>query len=42
MSADAVTRERIEIDLAAPPQRVYEAIATADGVPQTQTEKTED
>ena len=32
MSADAMTAERIEIDLAAPPPRVYEAIATADGV----------
>jgi uncharacterized protein YndB with AHSA1/START domain len=32
MSADASAVERIEIDLAAPPQRVYEAIATADGV----------
>jgi uncharacterized protein YndB with AHSA1/START domain len=32
MSADARTGERIEVDLAAPPRRVYEAIATADGV----------
>jgi uncharacterized protein YndB with AHSA1/START domain len=32
MSADAKTGERIEIDLAAPPHSVYEAIATADGV----------
>ena len=32
MSTDAMTAERIEIDLAAPPQKVYEAIATADGV----------
>jgi uncharacterized protein YndB with AHSA1/START domain len=32
MSADAMTGERIEIDLAASPHRVYEAIATADGV----------
>ena len=32
MSADATTAERIEIDLAAPPPRVYEAIATGDGV----------
>ena len=32
MSADAMTVERIEIDLAAPPLRVYEAIATPDGV----------
>jgi uncharacterized protein YndB with AHSA1/START domain len=32
MGADAKTGERIEIGLAAPPRRVYEAIATADGV----------
>lgn len=32
MSAHTMTGERIEIDLAAPPERVYEAIATADGV----------
>jgi uncharacterized protein YndB with AHSA1/START domain len=32
MSADAMTDERIEIDLVAPPPRVYEAIATAEGV----------
>ena len=32
MSAEARTGERIEIELAAPPRRVYEAIATADGV----------
>jgi uncharacterized protein YndB with AHSA1/START domain len=32
MSADATTVERIEIDLAAPPLQVYEALATADGV----------
>jgi uncharacterized protein YndB with AHSA1/START domain len=32
MSTDARTGERIEIDLAAPPHRVYEATATADGV----------
>ncbi|HEY2479382.1 MAG TPA: SRPBCC domain-containing protein [Solirubrobacterales bacterium] len=32
MSADPMTKERIEIDLAAPPLKVYEAIATADGV----------
>lgn len=32
MSADAMTRERIEIELAAPPSRVYQAIATATGV----------
>jgi uncharacterized protein YndB with AHSA1/START domain len=32
MSAEAMTGERMEIDLAAPPARVYEAIATADGV----------
>jgi uncharacterized protein YndB with AHSA1/START domain len=32
MSTDAMAVERIEIDLAAPPLRVYEAIATADGV----------
>jgi len=32
MSADPMTVERIEIDLTAPPSRVYEAIATADGM----------
>ena len=32
MGSEAMTGERIEIDLAAPPHRVYEAIATADGV----------
>jgi uncharacterized protein YndB with AHSA1/START domain len=32
MSVDTKAAERIEIDLAAPPLRVYEAIATADGV----------
>ena len=32
MNADAMAAERIEIDLAAPPTKVYEAIATADGV----------
>lgn len=32
MGAETMTRERIEIELAAPPARVYEAIATADGV----------
>jgi uncharacterized protein YndB with AHSA1/START domain len=32
MSMDATAVERIEIDLAAPPAKVYEAIATADGV----------
>ncbi|HEY2054575.1 MAG TPA: SRPBCC domain-containing protein [Solirubrobacterales bacterium] len=32
MNMDASTAERIEIDLAAPPAQVYEAIATADGV----------
>lgn len=32
MSADATTVERIGIELAAPPSRVYEAVATADGV----------
>ena len=32
MSTEAMTGERIEIELAAPPARVYEAIATADGV----------
>jgi uncharacterized protein YndB with AHSA1/START domain len=32
MGADQATTERIEIELAAPPLRVYEAIATADGV----------
>jgi hypothetical protein len=31
MGADAMAGERIEIDLAAPPHAVYEAIATADG-----------
>jgi uncharacterized protein YndB with AHSA1/START domain len=30
--AEAMTGERIEIELGAPPARVYEAIATADGV----------
>jgi len=32
MNTDAKTGERIEIDLAAAPAQVYEAIATADGV----------
>jgi uncharacterized protein YndB with AHSA1/START domain len=32
MSADAMAAERIEIDLAATPPQVYEAIATSDGV----------
>jgi uncharacterized protein YndB with AHSA1/START domain len=32
MSADAGMGERIEIDLVAPPRRVYEAIATEQGV----------
>jgi uncharacterized protein YndB with AHSA1/START domain len=32
MSADAMAAERIEIDLVATPPRVYEAIATSDGV----------
>jgi uncharacterized protein YndB with AHSA1/START domain len=32
MSADATTAERIEIELDAAPEKVYEAIATADGV----------
>jgi uncharacterized protein YndB with AHSA1/START domain len=32
MSTETGTRERIEIDLDAPPPRVYEAIATAAGV----------
>jgi uncharacterized protein YndB with AHSA1/START domain len=32
MSTETTAVERIEIDLEAPPSRVYEAIATADGV----------
>ncbi len=32
MSTEPTTAERIEVDLAAPPPRVYEAIATAAGV----------
>ena len=32
MSTDTTAVERIEVELAAPPSRVYEAIATADGV----------
>jgi uncharacterized protein YndB with AHSA1/START domain len=32
MSADATSAERIQIELGAPPARVYEAIATAAGV----------
>lgn len=32
MSTEAMAGERIEIELGAPPERVYEAIATADGV----------
>ena len=32
MSAETMSAERIEIELAAPPLRVYEAIAKADGV----------
>src|SRR6202042_1951988 len=32
MSAETMTGERIEVELAAPPARVYEAIATAGGV----------
>jgi uncharacterized protein YndB with AHSA1/START domain len=32
MSVETTAGERIEIELAAPPARVYEAIATADGV----------
>lgn len=40
MSAEAMTGERIEIDLAAPPARVYEAIATAAGVTSWWTEGT--
>jgi hypothetical protein len=32
MSADTTAVQRIEIDLAAPPPRVYEVISTADGV----------
>jgi uncharacterized protein YndB with AHSA1/START domain len=32
MGVDEAAVERIEIELAAPPSRVYEAIATADGV----------
>jgi uncharacterized protein YndB with AHSA1/START domain len=32
MGMETTAVERIEIDLAAPPARVYEAIATADGV----------
>jgi uncharacterized protein YndB with AHSA1/START domain len=32
MNVDAKAGERIEIDLTAPPRKVYEAIATADGV----------
>jgi uncharacterized protein YndB with AHSA1/START domain len=32
MKAETTIGERIEIDLEAPPRRVYEAIATADGV----------
>lgn len=40
MAADAMTGERIEIDLAAPPSRVYEALATAAGVTSWWTEGT--
>ena len=32
MSVETTAGERIEIELSAPPARVYEAIATADGV----------
>ncbi len=32
MGVEEIAGERIEIDLAAPPHQVYEAIATADGV----------
>lgn len=32
MNTETAADERIEIELAAPPDRVYEAIATADGV----------
>lgn len=40
MAADAMTGETIEIDLAAPPAKVYKAIATAAGVTSWWTEGT--
>jgi uncharacterized protein YndB with AHSA1/START domain len=40
MDAEAITGERIEIDLVAPPARVYEAIATEAGVTSWWTEGT--